>query len=101
MTETFTAELLIDCECTLGEGPVWDSTRERLVFIDITERKVHHATVDGPGSAIVQTWDLDERVGAVAPRRDGGFVLAVESGFRLLDADGTESARIPVEHDDP
>jgi L-arabinonolactonase len=101
MTESLTAHLLIDCECTLGEGPVWDADRERLVFLDITERKVHQATVDGPGSAVIQTWDLDERVGAIALRRDGGFALAVESGFRLLDAGGSEELRIPVPHGDP
>jgi sugar lactone lactonase YvrE len=101
MIESLTAHLLIDCECTLGEGPVWDADRRRLVFLDITERRVHHATVDGPGSAVVETWELDERVGAIALRRNGGFALAVESGFRLLDADGSEELRIPVDHGDP
>jgi sugar lactone lactonase YvrE len=101
MTEALRADLLIDCGCTLGEGPLWDAMSERLVFLDITERKVHHASVNGPDSAIVQTWEFDERVAAIAPRRDGGFALAVESGFRLLDGDGAESRRIAVDHGDP
>lgn len=98
---TLRADLLIDCEATLGEGPVWNPQHERLMFIDITERKVHQASVDGARSAIEETWVFDERVGAVAARRDGGFVLAVESGFRLLDADGTEEERVTVDHGDP
>jgi hypothetical protein len=31
MIEALTADPLIDCECTSGEGPVWEAATERVV----------------------------------------------------------------------
>ena len=34
-------ELVLDAKADLGEGPVWDAARARLLFVDITRGLVH------------------------------------------------------------
>ena len=66
----------------LGEGPVWDATMQRFLFVDIHGRTVHAWT---PASGALQQWLLPERVGWVIPRHDGdGYVAGLQSGFARL-----------------
>ena len=66
----------------LCEGPCWDDRAGRLVWVDIMAGLVHSGD---PGSGQVESVDLGQPVGAVAPRESGGWVAAVERGFLLLD----------------
>ncbi|HZS13341.1 MAG TPA: SMP-30/gluconolactonase/LRE family protein [Candidatus Dormibacteraeota bacterium] len=85
MITSLTAECILDCRCKLGEGPVWNPATGALDFVDIMSGELHHLdprsgrhTVDGIG----------QHIGAFAPRRDGGYVVAVQDGFGLIDAGG-------------
>jgi sugar lactone lactonase YvrE len=79
------AELLVDAQATLGEGPVWDGRRDVLWWVDIEQRLVHRwsrskgalASVPAPG-----------RVGALAVRESGELLLAIEDALWLWDPDG-------------
>jgi len=64
---------------TLGEGPAWDEKTQTLYWVDIFGKRVH-AFKDGRDDFL----QLDEFVGCVAPRRDGGLVAALHASFWTL-----------------
>ena len=70
----------------LGEGAIWDSSRQRLHWVDIEGGFVF--TYD-PATGENSVCRVGERVSAVVPRTRGGLMLAVQAGFAVLDtADG-------------
>jgi len=76
------AELVLDAAARLGEGPVWSRDESVLYWVDIDLGRVHRFD---PVLGADEHVDVGEPVGAVVPRRHGGLVLAVRSGFALLD----------------
>ncbi len=73
------SELLLDSKAALGEGPAWDAKTQTLYWVDILGQRIH-AYKDGRDEFI----QLDELVGCVAPRRDGGLVAALHASFVTL-----------------
>ena len=71
-------ELYINAQATLGESPAWDAKTQTLYWVDVLERRVYAGT-----KAILQTKDY---VGCVAPRRDGGLVIAQGRGLWALES---------------
>lgn len=69
-------ELLLDAKATLGEGPAWDEKTQTLYWVDILAKRVH-AWKDGRDDFL----QLDEFIGCLAPRRDGGLVAALHASF--------------------
>lgn len=67
----------------LGEGPVW--LGDRLLWVDILAPALH---LSDPSRGTDAEVAMPELVGAVVPRRAGGFVAAMGGGFRLLDEAG-------------
>ncbi len=82
-------ECVLQCENHLGEGPVWDVEERRLYWVDGTGRRVGKPSLwrMDPGSGKVENWALDRDVGAMALRRGGGAVLALDDGFYFFDFD--------------
>lgn len=76
-----TADLAIDCGCLLGEGPTWDASGARLLWLDIDGRKLHQLGETDEHT----TNDLDNRVTAVAPHAMGGLAVAVDCSVVHLD----------------
>jgi sugar lactone lactonase YvrE len=85
----------VDLRCELGEGAVWDASREELVWVDIDRGLVHRRA---PGRADVSV-DVGQPVGCAVPRASGGLALALRDGFALLDEGEGGPARVvaPVE----
>ncbi len=76
-------EQLVDCNTTLGEGPLWDVEQQRIYWIDSFGNKVFRATAEGTE---VETWDVPDKIGSMALRKDGkGAVIALRTGIHLLD----------------
>ena len=73
----------------LGEGPVWDDEAGVLYWVDGTGRRVGKPSIwrFDPRTGRTQSWSLDHDVGAMALRKDGGAVLALDDGFYLFDFD--------------
>jgi sugar lactone lactonase YvrE len=74
----------------LGERPVWDHIRSCLLWVDIHAGRLHRYRPD-EGNDVVLELVAGGRaiaIGAAAPRRGGGYVLAAADGFRLADQDG-------------
>ncbi|WP_030681751.1 SMP-30/gluconolactonase/LRE family protein [Streptomyces cellulosae] len=83
---TYTYEVAVRAEATLGEGPTWDAAAGRLLWIDILGSRIH--TYD-PVSGRRTTRTTEQHVGAVKPRAGGGLVLNLRDGVGLLDPDDT------------
>jgi L-arabinonolactonase len=80
-------ECVLDCSNHLGEGPVWDVEEARLYWVDGTGRRVGKPSLwrMDPRSGKVENWTLDRDVGAMALRRGGGAVFALDDGFYFFD----------------
>jgi L-arabinonolactonase len=75
-------EVLVDVKTILGEGPLWDVEEERLYWIDSFGGNVFRCTHDGRE---VRAWDLPQKIGSMALRKQGGAVLSLARGFHFLD----------------
>jgi sugar lactone lactonase YvrE len=80
---------LFDCvlpaAAALGECPRWDERRERLWWIDIRAPALHcYDPATGTNSSI----PMPEQIGCFSLTEEGGFVAAMRTGIRLLDASG-------------
>lgn len=89
---------MLDHRCELAEGPVWDTERGALWWVDIPAGHVHRRTLD---TGDFSTMELEPPVGAVALRAAGGLVAAVAKGFLLIGESGDVERRIEVEADLP
>ncbi|MCP3031873.1 SMP-30/gluconolactonase/LRE family protein [Halobacillus sp. A1] len=75
-------ELVVNSQATLGEGPCWDRHEDVLYWVDILEKKIGKYV---PETREIEYIQLDSYVGAVAPREQGGLVVALQKGFYYLD----------------
>jgi sugar lactone lactonase YvrE len=73
-------ELAVDAHCQLGEGPAY--FYDRLWWVDILGKRIHEYD---PKTGEHHAHIYSVQVTAVVPRQGGGFVLATEDGFALLD----------------
>ena len=95
MTRILDAEVAVAAQSEVAEGPVWDTSRGLLWWVDIPVGQVH--TVDPSTGA--RTWfDVGDPVGAVGLTGSGGLVLALVDGFALTGADGQNLTRLPGFH---
>jgi len=76
-------DVAVPAAAVLGEGPVWDATERRLLWVDIEGRRLHRYD---PVARVDQSVATSTRVGAVAVRQGGGLVLAMEHTFALAAA---------------
>jgi sugar lactone lactonase YvrE len=65
-----------------GEGPFWDASRERLLFVDMLA-----GVVVSLENGIVARHSIGSVAAVVRARASGGYLLAVERGFVLADVD--------------
>ncbi|OEV12181.1 calcium-binding protein [Streptomyces nanshensis] len=87
MRETASAEwtVALRTRALLGEGPTWDGARQRLVWVDILNSRVH--TFDPAGGART-VLAAGQHVGAAKPREGGGLVVNLRDGIGLYGTDG-------------
>lgn len=89
--ENLNPQPLLQHTSLLGEGPVWDSAKHRLLWVDILRGHIHEYY---PKYGEHKTIDVGEKIGAVALRRGGGLVAALQSGFYFVDEES--GARTPI-----
>jgi sugar lactone lactonase YvrE len=84
------AVLAIDARNKIGEGPVWDAARQRLIWTDLELGIVHAAQADASGTwSESQRWNLARPLAAANPRRHGGLIVAGGIEVFMLDEAGT------------
>lgn len=82
MENTFIAELELQDNSLLGEGPVWDHRAQRLYWVDIEGFALH---VYNPATRAHRVLPTGEFIGSAAIRRSGGLIAALKSGFAAID----------------
>jgi len=93
-----TASLAFDPQATLGEGPLWDPARNRLVYVDILGRTVHEFD---PSTGLNRTLSMPTMVGAIGLTTKGDWIAAAGSSFARIDpASGNFAAIVEVESPD-
>lgn len=75
-------ELVLEAHATLGEGPVWDVARGVLWWVDIVAGLVH---CFDPRDGLDRAIPVGSQVGAVAPRRDGTLLTALQARLAVLE----------------
>ena len=79
-------DVAVPAGAELGERPFWDSGQACLMWVDITAGRLHRYR---PGVGDEIALDLSGvALGAAAPRRGGGHVLATAAGFQLTGPGG-------------
>jgi sugar lactone lactonase YvrE len=72
----------------LGEGPVWDASRNRLLWVDIEGRAVLQGALDGDAITVADRISFDTMVGAVTVATDGTLLVAAQEQLVVRHPDG-------------
>jgi sugar lactone lactonase YvrE len=92
-------DVILDLKADLGEGPLWDAERQRLLFVDIMAGEVHDFD---PVSGRDAIYEVGQPAGAVTPTTRGDWLVAARDGFVRLDpSTGATSLVAAVELDRP
>ena len=84
-------ELILDARADLGEGPAWEAHSGCLYWVDIHAGHLH---IFNPQDGTDRRVDVGRYIGCAAPRRSGGVVLGLRSGFATLDLSTEELTRL-------
>ena len=96
-----TAEQVTDPVFSLAEGPRWDAARERLLWVDILEGRVHTGRLGTGSVEIGPHHQFDSYVGAVAVDPAGSLVVADFHRVTRVAPDGTRSPGADLFADHP
>jgi sugar lactone lactonase YvrE len=85
--------------CILGEGPVWDGDRNRVLWVDIQAGAVHTGTLSGRRILHDSVLRFPGTVGAVVSSLDGAWLVAGSRRLYTVPTGGAvrEGARILAE----
>jgi sugar lactone lactonase YvrE len=78
----------------LGEGPVWDAPRRRLLWVDILGGVVLEGVLDADAITVTDRIEFDGMVGAVTVAADGTLLVAAQEQLVVQHPDG-------MRHDGP
>lgn len=89
-------DVAIRCEALLGECPRWDAETRRLLWVDLEAGELH---IFDPARRHDRAIPLGTRVGAVAPARGGGVLVALAGRIALVDlADESVHTLVEIPH---
>jgi len=77
-------EVVADCSCLLGEGIVWDAANNNIYWIDILPGDIHRYNIIMGAHTVFNTGQM---IGAIALRRSGGLIGAMQHGFYFINMD--------------
>ncbi len=86
-------ELVLDTRAELGEGPSWERLSGCLYWVDI---RLGHVHIFNPKDGTDRLIEVGEPLGCVAPRRSGGLVLGLRSGFATINSPLSQPAGLGV-----
>ena len=93
------AEVVLEAKADLGEGPIWDPDRKRLVFVDIMRGHIHEFD---PATRADHVVEVGRPVSVVALTTRGDWVAAAQGGFYRVNPDtGRIMQLAPLEADLP
>ncbi len=66
----------------VGESPLWHTAHRAWYWVDILGKSIWRLDAN---NGDIQSWQTDEMIGCIAPRENGGFIAAMETGiFELV-----------------
>ena len=78
-------DLFSDYTCELGEGPFWDSIKNRLLWVDIIGKKIISQSME---CSDVDTIEVDGNPGCAVLSSDGGLVVGIDNNISLINNEG-------------
>lgn len=72
------AELVLNVQAALGEGPHWDQEEGKLYWVDVEGKQLRSYDSSAHSEII---YSFETMVSAVIPSMDGGWVLAMQDGI--------------------
>lgn len=81
-------DLLLDAHAMLGESPRWCAAENCLYWVDIDARQIHRTD---PANGKDEVMQMDQPVGCIALRADGGLIAAMKNGCALIDTWGADA----------
>lgn len=75
-------KVLLECNCLLGEGPIWDSTSNTLSWVDILKGTIHEYTFSNKVHSIIPVNDM---VSAITHCENGDYLAALKEGLAYID----------------
>lgn len=71
-------EVVLDHCCLLGEGPIWDSVNNRVLWVDIEKGELHQFYTENNRHI---AFKVGQMIGAISLSKSGFLVGALEHGF--------------------
>lgn len=98
MSKTIVAELAVQLECNVGEGPFWDAAEQKLYFVDIVNKQVK---IYSPASQSVETVQFEQEISAVFLDQQSELIVAARDGIFRASRDGfLQTLLAPIELED-
>lgn len=85
----FVAHPASSVSCKLGEGPLWDADRQRVLWVDIMRGEVLEGTLDDDQIILAGLRSFDGMVGAVVADAQGRLLVAGQESLIVEDTDGS------------
>jgi sugar lactone lactonase YvrE len=98
MTKTLDVALVVDQQCDVGEGPLWDPRAGLLYWVDITPGRLYSWH---PRMGVRTVIEAEQTLGSVALQAGGGLVLALRDGLHVLTPEGAIDVLLRVDADSP
>lgn len=92
------AELVVDAQALLGEGPHWDHTAARLYWVNIEGKQLRSYD---PKTKNEKIYTFDKKISAVIPAAAGGWILALQDGLYRFSENQQEQRIAAVEPEHP
>ena len=83
--------VVLEHQCQLGEGPVWDFEKGTIIWIDILKGEIHEHSPVEKWHRILPVYEM---IGSVALCIDGNFIAALQSGFAFINRSTGEIKKI-------
>ena len=91
-----------DTPCALGEGALWHSDLNALIWFDILSKRMYLKPLDGVRDGTRRHWDFDDHVSAAGIVDADRLIVASSRALMLFDLrDGSRQDLTPLEADNP